>query len=39
MTKKPCKYKDCPSGAQGKTDYCVTHGGGKRCIDPNCKAS
>jgi len=23
----------------GKTDKCVAHGGGARCIEPDCKAS
>ena len=25
--------------AQGKTDKCIAHGGGKKCNEPNCKAS
>jgi hypothetical protein len=31
MTLKRCSYQDCKSSAQGKSDKCITHGGGKRC--------
>ena len=31
---KPCQEEGCGSSARGKTDFCVSHGGGKRC--PNC---
>jgi len=30
--------KPVPS-AQGKTDKCITHGGGPRCSQPDCKSS
>jgi hypothetical protein len=32
---KRCIEPDCPSGARGKTNKCVAHGG-KRCIEPDC---
>ena len=32
--RRRCVEPDCNAGAQGKTDKCVAHGGGKRC--PNC---
>ncbi len=28
-----CIEQDCKSGAIGKTNKCVAHGGGKRCIE------
>ena len=34
-----CVEPDCKSGAQGKTDKCVAHGGGNRCNEPDCSAS
>ena len=30
-----CSYPDCSKSAQGKTDFCIEHGGGYRC--PNFK--
>ena len=39
MTLKRCSYPDCKSGAEGKTDKCIAHGGGKRCNEPDCKSS
>jgi hypothetical protein len=38
--RKTCKRVDsggkpCGSGAVGKTDFCVTHGGGRQCIRVN----
>ena len=38
MTKK-CSFINCTKFALGKTDYCINHGGGKRCIEPECKQS
>ena len=37
--REKCKIEDCKASAQGKTDYCKAHGGGKRCIKLDCKAS
>ena len=34
-----CIEPNCTSSAQGKTDYCIAHGGGNRCIEPNCTSS
>ena len=34
---KFCIEEGCKSGAISKTDYCVSHGGGKRCIEEGCK--
>ena len=36
---KICFNFDCTKSAQGNTDYCVAHGGGKRCIEPDCTKS
>ena len=36
---KKCKYQDCKKSAIGKTDYCASHGGGKRCISQDCSKS
>ena len=38
-TQHLCKYPDCTKSAQGATDYCIAHGGGKRCIEPDCTKS
>jgi hypothetical protein len=37
MTLKLCNEPDCKKGAQGKSDKCKAHGGGKRCNEPDCK--
>jgi hypothetical protein len=34
-----CNEPDCISGARGKTNKCVAHGGGKRCDYPDCISS
>ena len=39
MPRKPCIEPDCKTGAAGKTDKCIAHGGGKRCIEPGCQTS
>ena len=39
MPIKKCSEPDCKKGAQGKTDKCVAHGGGKRCSELDCKSS
>uniref|UniRef100_A0A453SFE1 WRKY19-like zinc finger domain-containing protein n=1 Tax=Aegilops tauschii subsp. strangulata TaxID=200361 RepID=A0A453SFE1_AEGTS len=26
----------CTKGAQGSTDFCKSHGGGRRCTHPDC---
>jgi hypothetical protein len=31
MPIKKCNEPDCKKGAQGKSDKCIAHGGGKRC--------
>ena len=36
-TKLLCNEPDCKSIAQGSTDKCKRHGGGKRCNEPDCK--
>ena len=33
---KCCKTKDCTKSAQGKSDYCIEHGGGNRCESAAC---
>ena len=35
-TLKRCKLEDCQTLAVSPTDYCIRHGGGPRCIEPNC---
>ncbi len=35
---KRCIEDGCKSSAQGKTEYCISHGGGKRCIEDGCKS-
>jgi hypothetical protein len=37
--RKQCIEFGCDKIAIGKTDKCVTHGGGNRCSQPDCKAS
>ena len=37
--RKCCKRKNCTKGSQGKTDYCVKHGGGKICKTKDCTKS
>ena len=34
-----CVEPDCKSSAAGKTDKCISHGGGARCVEPDCKSS
>ena len=34
--RRMCVEPGCVSGAKGKTDKCVAHGGGKRCVEPGC---
>ena len=34
-----CIEPGCQASAQGKTDKCVAHGGGKRCNEPGCTKS
>jgi len=34
-----CKVEDCKKYTQGKTEYCVAHGGGARCKVEDCKKS
>jgi hypothetical protein len=36
---KKCVELGCEKSAQGKTDKCKAHGGGKRCVEPGCKKS
>ncbi len=36
---KICNVLNCTRGAQGNTDKCINHGGGKRCCEPDCKKS
>jgi hypothetical protein len=36
---KRCSEVDCSKSAVGKTDKCVTHGGGKRCSEVDCYKS
>ena len=31
---RKCKEEGCGASAVGKTEFCIAHGGGKRC--PNC---
>jgi hypothetical protein len=31
MTRKRCSELDCKASAQGKSNKCIAHGGGKRC--------
>ena len=38
MTKK-FSFINCSKYAIGKSNYCVAHGGGKRCQETECKAS
>ena len=37
--KRICKEPGCDKSAKGKTDKCITHGGGKRCAEPGCNKS
>jgi hypothetical protein len=37
--RKTCNREDCTKRAQGKTDLCVTHGGGRRCVYEDCTKS
>ncbi len=39
MPIKKCNEPECTKGAEGKTDKCVEHGGGKRCNEPECTKS
>ncbi len=39
MARKLCNEPDCKASAQGKTNKCVAHGGGKRCNEPGCRVS
>ena len=34
---KRCKKDGCKRTAQGKTDFCISHGGGNRCIEDGCE--
>jgi len=34
---KICKEYGCGKITQGKTDFCISHGGGKICIEDGCK--
>jgi len=34
MPKIICVETSCTKYAQGKTDKCKAHGGGKRCVEP-----
>ena len=36
---KRCVYPNCTKSAQGKTNKCKAHGGGKRCVEPGCTKS
>jgi len=36
---KLCNEPGCGSSAAGKSDKCISHGGGKRCNEPGCGAS
>ena len=36
---KNCTFLDCPKSAQGATDFCKAHGGGKRCTFLDCSKS
>ena len=31
-----CQEPECEKGAQGASDRCKAHGGGKRCQEPGC---
>jgi hypothetical protein len=37
--RKLCSEPKCGKHAQGGSDYCVTHGGGKRCSELGCTSS
>ncbi len=37
--KKLCSEPECKASAEGATDKCIKHGGGKRCSEAECKAS
>ena len=37
--RRRCVEPGCDKSAQGKTDKCVTHGGGERCVEPGCDKS
>jgi hypothetical protein len=39
MPRKRCADPGCAASAQGKTDRCVAHGGGRRCAEPGCAVS
>ena len=39
MPRKQCNEPGCTKRAQGKTDKCIEHGGGKRCAEPECTKS
>mmetsp|Transcript_43843 Transcript_43843/g.56224 ORF Transcript_43843/g.56224 Transcript_43843/m.56224 type:complete len:745 (+) Transcript_43843:118-2352(+) len=32
-----CRMDGCEKLAQGSTSFCIAHGGGNRCVYPNCK--
>ena len=36
---KRCTYQDCYKSARGKTEFCISHGGGKRCTFQGCDKS
>jgi hypothetical protein len=36
---KNCKKDGCNNTVRGKTDFCKSHGGGKRCEEEGCKSS
>ena len=38
MTRKRCSELDCKASAQGKSNKCIAHGGGKRCNVEGCKS-
>jgi len=35
-TRRKCQFPECSKATQGKTLFCISHGGGKRCEFTNC---
>ena len=34
--RRRCNMQECNKFAVGKTEYCIIHGGGKRCKESGC---
>ena len=38
-TIKHCQFEGCRKMSQGKTSFCIAHGGGRRCIKEGCSSN